>query len=144
MPKNIYQIKNSSSSNLTITLPPGTSTTSVPINMGSASTISIVGGGGGGGGTYGPIYTTNGTLSNPATSGRIHVQGDAVFEGNITWQGRDMREWFEAVETRLAILQPNPKMEADWDELKELGDQYRALEKKLLEQQQVFDILKKE
>ena len=147
MPKNIYQIKNSSSSNLTITLPPGTSTASIPVNQGgSASTISIVGGGGGGGGTHGPIYTTNAQWANAANpvSGRIHVQGDAVFEGKITWQGRDMREWFETVESRLAILQPNPKMEADWDELKELGDRYRALEKKLLEQQQVFDILKKE
>jgi hypothetical protein len=128
-------IKNTAS-NLKVTIPTG----------GSASTISIVsaGGGGSGGVTYGPSYNTNGTLSNPAASGRIHVQGDAVFEGKITWQGRDMREWFETIESRLGILQPNPKMEADWDELKELGDQYRALEQKLTEQQRVFDILKQE
>ena len=130
-------IKNTATSNLTVTIPTG----------GSASTISIVGaggGGGGGGGTYGPIYTTNGTVSNPATSGRIHVQGDAVFEGNITWRGRDMREWFEAVETRLAILQPNPKLEEGWEELADLRQQYVELERKLLEQQRVFDILKQE
>jgi hypothetical protein len=132
-------IKTTTATNLTVTLPsaiPGVAGT-------SASTISI--GGGGGGGTYGPVYTTNAQWSNtPGTSGQIHVKGDAVFEGKITWQGRDMREWFETVESRLAILQPNSKMEADWDELKELGDQYRALEKKLKEQQHVFDILKKD
>jgi hypothetical protein len=125
--------KQASTSNLTVTIPTG----------GSASTVSVIGGGGGGGGTYGPIYATNATTT-AAASGRILVQGDATFEGNITWQGRDMREWFEAVESRLAILQPNPKMEQDWDELRDLGDQYRALERKLTEQQRVFDILKKE
>jgi hypothetical protein len=141
MPKNIYQIKNPTSSNVTITV--GKSTTSVPINMGSASTISIVGGGGGGGGTYGPIYNTNATTT-AASSGRIHVQGDAVFEGKITWQGRDMREWFESVESRLAILQPNPELEKNWDELAQLRQQYVELERELLEKQRVFDILKKE
>jgi hypothetical protein len=124
-------IKNTATTNLTVTIPTG----------GSASTVSILGGGTG---THGPVYTTNAQWANAASpmSGKIHVQGDAVFEGKITWQGRDMREWFETVESRLNILRPNPKMEQDWDELKALGDQYRALEKKLLEQQQVFDILK--
>ena len=137
-------IKTTATNNITVSIPGA-----IPGAPGSsASTISIVGGGSGGSGigTHGPIYTTNAQWANAAspTSGRIHVQGDAVFEGKITWQGRDLREWFEAVEGRLAMLQPNPKMEEDWDELKELGDQYRALEKKLKEQQQVFDILKKE
>ena len=125
-------------SNLKVTIPTG----------GSASTISIfsAGGGGSGGVTYGPSYNTNAQWANAAGTalGNIHVQGGATFEGNITWQGRDMREWFEAVENRLGMLRPNPKMEADWDELKELGDQYRALEQKLTEQQRVFDILKQE
>jgi hypothetical protein len=130
-------IKNTATTNLTVTLP-GT----IPGAGGSASIASTVLGGGTG--THGPIYTTNAQWANAAgpMSGKIHVQGDAVFEGKITWQGRDMREWFETVESRLNILQPNPKMEADWDELKALGDQYRALEKRLKEQQQVFDILK--
>lgn len=137
-------IKTTAATNLTVTIP-----SAIPGAAGSsASTISIVGGGAGGSGgiTYGPVYTTNAQWTNAAgtASGKIHVQGDAVFEGKITWQGRDMREWFESVESRLNILRPNPKMEADWDELKALGDQYRALEKKLAEQQQVFDILKQE
>lgn len=129
-------IKTTATNNLTVTIPTGS----------SASTISIVGGGGGGGGTHGPIYATNAQWANAAspTSGRIHVQGDAVFEGKITWQGRDMREWFEAVESRLGMLKPNPELEAGWEELGQLRQQYVELEKKLLEQQRVFDILKKE
>ena len=86
---------------------------------------------------------SNLTGASDIKSNAINIQGDAVFKGNITWQDRDMREWFESVESRLGMLRPNPEMESTWDELKRLGDQYRALEKKLKEQQQVFDVLKK-
>jgi hypothetical protein len=116
----------------------------IPVNgLGSSNSIYVTGGGGGGSGAY--VMNNSGwtTAASDIKSGSIHVQGDAVFHGNITWQNRDMREWFEAVESRLGMLQPNPKMETDWDELRELGDRYRALEKKLTEQQRVFDILKK-
>jgi hypothetical protein len=40
------------------------------------------------------------------------------------------------------MLEPNPALEQDYQQLKTLGDQYRALEQKLLEQQRIFDILK--
>jgi hypothetical protein len=43
----------------------------------------------------------------------------------------------------LAILVPNVRIEKDWKELQRLREQYIELEKKLLEQQRVFDILKK-
>ena len=89
---------------------------------------------------------TDYTWSSPTmtqNSSKIHVQGDAVFEGNITWQDRDMREWFESVESRLAILNPNPELEQEWSELAELRMKYVELERRLLEKQQVFDILKK-
>lgn len=106
------------------------------------------GGTGGSGGTY---YTTSQTgptwsianNSNSAMAGEVRILGDAVFEGNIKWQDRDMREWFESVESRLAILQPNTKLEAEYEELAELRNQYKELEKRLLEKQRVFDILKK-
>jgi hypothetical protein len=106
----------------------------------SASTLSVFGGTGGGG-TPRTIYNTTSAWSN-TNPGQIHVKGDAVFEGNITWQDRDMRAWFESVESRLAILQPNEKLEADWSELAELRMRYVELERKLLEKQRTFDILK--
>ena len=106
--------------------------------------ISITAGGHGGGGTgytTGASYSVNSTWTNPSP-GKIVMKGDCEFEGNITWQDRDMREWFESVESRLAILQPNTKLEAEWEELADLRKQYVELEKKLLEKQRVFDILK--
>lgn len=73
----------------------------------------------------------------------IYVQGDAVFEGDIKWKGRDMREWFESVETRLSLLRPNPELEREWSELAELRQRYVALERKILAKQELYDILKK-
>ena len=75
-------------------------------------------------------------------NGQLQVKGDAVFDGKITWQGRDMREWYNVVESRLNILQPNLELEAKWEELAQLRQQYIALEQELLEKQRVVDILK--
>lgn len=111
--------------------------------------ISITTGSGGSGGTYAitnnsaTSYTWGTSNTKTVSTGEVRIVGDAVFEGNITWQDRDMREWFESVESRLAILQPNTRLEAEYEELAELGRQYKELEKRLLEKQRVFDILKK-
>ena len=135
---------------------------SIPIKQSSTNNVYTVlvgpGGGGGsgastisvrnpvlmGGTVIGPNSNGTGNWTQTVTPGKIHVQGDAVFDGNITWQGRDMREWFASVEARLGMLRPNPELEQGWDELAELRQQYVELERKLLEQQRVFDILKKE
>jgi hypothetical protein len=113
----------------------------IPVNQKSIANITI--GVAGGGGISGPIYTTAGTAWANPSSGTIQIKGDAVFEGKIKWMDRDMQEWFESVEARLGMLQPNPALEAEWDELAEIRRQYVELEQKLLEKQRVFDILKK-
>lgn len=126
-------IKTTSASNYTLSIPAGP----------SASTISVVGSGTGGGGgiIYNNSWSTTG--ASDIKSNAIHVNGDAVFKGNITWQDRDMREWFESVESRLAILRPNPDLEAEWSELAELRQRYVELERDIIAKQQLFDILKK-
>lgn len=135
-------IKQSSTNNVyTVALGPGGSGSS------GASTVSIMGSAINnpvlmGGTVIGPS-NGSGNWTQTVAPGKIHVQGDAVFDGNIKWQGRDMREWFETVESRLGMLKPNPELEQGWDELANLRQQYVELEKKLLEQQRVFDILKK-
>ena len=101
------------------------------------------------GGT-GYTYTTNTTSpflatgSNPAMvvnqSGSIDIQGQ---NADIKINGKSMKTWMEAVEERLNILTPNPELEKDWDELQELGERYRALEKKCREKAQMWEALKK-
>ena len=61
---------------------------------------------------------------------------------DITVGGKSMREFMKQVEERLAILEPNKKLEAEWAELKALGERYRAMEQDLLEKAKSWDILK--
>jgi flagellar motility protein MotE (MotC chaperone) len=46
------------------------------------------------------------------------------------------------LEERLNILVPNFELEKEWNELKELGDKYRALEAKFKEQSKMWEKLK--
>ena len=101
------------------------------------------------GGT-GYTYTTNTTSpwiatgTNPAMvvnqSGTIEIKGE---DADIKINGKSMKTWMEAVEERLNILTPNPELEADWDELQELGERYRALERKCKEKAQMWAALKR-
>ena len=107
------------------------------------------------GGT-GYTYTTNTTSpwivngsigsngSSPAMainpSGSIEIKGE---DADIKINGKSMKTWMEAVEERLNILTPNPELEKDWDDLQELGERYRALEKKCKEKAQMWAALKK-
>jgi hypothetical protein len=104
--------------------------------------------------TIGPVgaggytYTTTSTgASDPwlATnlSNTLSVQGDAEFDGEVTVKGRSLSEFMESVEQRLNILRPNPDLEAEWDQLRELGEQYRELEQQLTEKSQMWATLKK-
>jgi hypothetical protein len=92
------------------------------------------------------VYTTNGTsgltwanLSEPP-SGKITLQGP---KADIEVNGESLMTMLHRIEERLNILTPNKELEADWDQLRELGKQYRELEKKLQEQSDMWNTLKK-
>lgn len=92
-----------------------------------------------------PVYTTSTAIMGAGSlQNSLQVQGDAHFSGDVTVKGKNLVELLETIESRLAMLAPNPKLEAEFDELRSLGDAYRAAEKKLLEQKRVWEILKKE
>jgi hypothetical protein len=46
------------------------------------------------------------------------------------------------IEQRLNILHPNTELEAEWEELRELGDKYRKLEQHIKDKQATWDKLK--
>jgi hypothetical protein len=54
-----------------------------------------------------------------------------------------MSDRLDAIEERLGILRPNNDLEGKWENLKALGDEYRALEKDILEKEKIWDLLKK-
>ena len=68
-------------------------------------------------------------------SGKISLQGK---NADIDINGKSMKDWMEKVEERLNLLTVNPDLESDWEELRELGKQYRALEKRIKEKMETW------
>jgi hypothetical protein len=90
-----------------------------------------------------PYYTGTGA-SYPWSntnygSSKIELDGD---ESDIFIKGKSLSKTIEALEERLNILVTNPELEKEWEELRLLGEQYRALEAKLKEQAKMWQKLK--
>jgi hypothetical protein len=102
-------------------------------------------------------YTTAGTTSGIT----IGAQGSG---GNVPWltqssfsapkikldgEGADVEvngwslvDAIKRIEERLGLFQPNPDLEAEWEDLFELGRKYRELEQQIKEKQATWDRLK--
>ena len=96
------------------------------------------------GATTAPIYTTATGIASPwmstnATSTKINLDGK---DADIVINGHSLTDTLQALEERLNILVPNPEIEAEWIELKQLGDAYRKLEQNIKEKQDVWNKLK--
>lgn len=83
--------------------------------------------------------------STSATSVKIDTDGVHIPEGKDIFLGNlSLSDRLDRIESRLAILKPNPELEEEFQELKELGDQYRALEAHIKEKMKTFDTLRRE
>jgi len=101
----------------------GTYTTTYPNNIWTTNT------------TASPTYT----ISSAKPSNTISIEGK---DADLKINGKSMKTWMERVEQQLNILTPNPELEAEWNELKRLGDRYRKLEKKCREKAYMWEKLK--
>ncbi len=93
--------------------------------------------------TASDVWTTTGTNGlgiDSNLSGRITLKGE---QADVDINGKSLKEFMQSVEERLAILQPNPGLEKEWEELKALGDQYRQLEQDIKDKMKTWDILNK-
>jgi hypothetical protein len=113
-----------------------------------------------GGGSYdtlissGSSYTVNASTSwsqdysfNNVTSSNVHISGDGITmepQADIKIGDRSLKEFMNSVEEQLAILRPAPELEAKWDQLKDLRQQYEAVKADILEKEKLMDILKKD
>jgi len=68
-------------------------------------------------------------------SGSLTLDGE---DADIVINGKSLSSAITNIESRLAILHCNPELEAEFQELYQLGKQYRKLEKQLLEKQEVW------
>jgi hypothetical protein len=101
------------------------------------------------------VYATN-TIGSSTISGSglhsselsnstitINTNGIEMQPGtDIVIGGQSLMKTLDVINERLAILQPNTRLESEWTELKELGERYRAMEQDLLEKARAWDILK--
>ena len=72
-------------------------------------------------------------------SSTIDLKGE---NADIKINGVSLVDTLKTIQDRLNILRPNPELEQEWDQLRELGAQYRELEKKLQEQSDMWAKLK--
>jgi hypothetical protein len=102
-------------------------------------------------------YTVTGSVSSPAysigtgisspwmtqgangTSGRISLTGN---NADVEVNGWSLVAAVKRIEERLGLFQPNPKLEAEWEDLKALAEQYRKLEQHIKDKQATWDRLK--
>ena len=82
----------------------------------------------------------DGTEIKPAS---LQVKGNAEFEGDVTIQGKSIKESLESIEARLAILRPNEELEEKWEQLRGLRKLYMELEAEIIEKEKMWSILKK-
>ena len=114
----------------------------ITINMNSIDTTWLTGASG----SNAYTYTTTGTntlWNTTSIENTLQVKGDSEFDGDITVKGRSLTEFMDSVEQRLNILRPNPALESEWDQLRELGEQYRELERQLAEKAQMWAALQR-
>ena len=72
-------------------------------------------------------------------SGKITLKGQ---DADLDINGMSLKNTLKGIQERLGILEVNKELESEFEQLQELGRQYREMEAQLLEQKQVFDILK--
>ena len=99
--------------------------------------------------TMQPYIISTGTNTNTTsaswvvdTDKSLTVHGDADFKGDVKIKGKSLSETLEAIEERLGILFRNNELEERWAELRDLANQYKKLEKEILEKEKMWDLLK--
>jgi hypothetical protein len=84
--------------------------------------------------------TIGSSVNSSITQGGImELQGE---NADLKINGRSLMSAIDALEQRLNILVPNPELEAEWDELRELGNRYRELERQCKEKGDMWAKLK--
>jgi len=80
---------------------------------------------------YGSQATwANTSITSDSSTPSLIVTGNAKFEGDIEWQGRNLGKLLEKIEDRLAILaDPDPKKLEKHEALKKAYNHYKLMEK---------------
>ena len=78
-------------------------------------------------------------LMKHTDTGKLILNGP---DADIDIGGISLKHTLAHIQQRLNLLQPNPELEAEWNQLQVLGEQYRALEAELLKKQRTWNTIK--
>lgn len=96
-----------------------------------------------GSGGFGNIDSTTLQNLNPSVkieqSGVVQLSG---FNADVVINGVSLTETLKAIQDHLCMLRPSMELEAEWDELQELGRLYRQKEAELKEKKRMWEIMK--
>ena len=73
--------------------------------------------------------------------GKMRITGD---DADIEINGISLKDTLHNLQERMAILEPNPALEAEFKELRDIRQKYIELERNLLEKKQMWDALNKD
>jgi hypothetical protein len=83
--------------------------------------------------------TMDSSWNRPASS-KLRLDGP---EADIEINGESLIDMLKTIEQRLNILRPNPELESEWEELRQLGDAYRTLESKIQDKMKTWNAIAK-
>ena len=89
--------------------------------------------------------TSSNTISidsnwNNHASSKIKLDGPGA---DIEINGESLVDMLRNIEQRLNMLHPNPELESEWEELRDLGDAYRTLEAKIQAKMKTWNAIAK-
>jgi len=84
-------------------------------------------------------------IAPTTTAAAIQANGTLSLNGekaDITINGQSLTSVLEKLSERINILTVNQELESEWEELRQLGEQYRKLEKEILTKMETWNRLK--
>lgn len=111
-------------------------------NGGYATSNITLTGSNGTGLTYSTATGAGNWATTAATSWYAKQPKVKITEDDIEINGLSLHKTLQALQERLAIMQVNPALESEFEELRACAEEYRRLEKKFDEQKRMWDTLK--
>lgn len=85
-------------------------------------------------------WILDGTALTAPVSAKIQLNGE---DADIVVGEKSLMQILDGIEQRLGLLQCREDLESEWEELRALGDQYRATVKAIEEKTKMWNALKK-
>lgn len=145
----------------TMQIPSLTTSQITSIDLSQLTQNTILGGSGGSGGSGGIVYTNTtgggGVTANTAISGAQHTWTTTGTHTGYNWpnqgvmqvhaqdleiNGKSVMKTLERIETQLGLLECDADLEKDWKELRDLGNKYRRVQKRIQDKLETFKKLK--